>query len=116
MPISTARFLIFSAIAKRSSAFFGIPFLSRVRPTTQAPYFFTRGRTFSSDSSSPFTELTIGFPLYTLRAASSTAGIVESIWRGVSVIPCKAFIVLIIMAFSSISGRPTLTSSISAPA
>ena len=78
IPYSIARRSIFSAIAKRPSAVFGIPPLSSARPTTAAPYFFTRGSIASRDSSSPFTEFTIGFPLYTLRPASRTSGIVES--------------------------------------
>ena len=78
MPIASAASRIFFAIANLSSAFLGIPFLSRVSPTTEAPYFFTSGRTFLRYSYSPFTELTIGLPLYTRSAASSTSGIVES--------------------------------------
>ena len=61
--IAIALFSIFSAIANLPSAVFGIPPLSRVRPTTDAPYFLTRGSIASSDSSSPFTELTMGLPL-----------------------------------------------------
>ena len=71
-------------MATLSSAFLGIPSLSRARPITAAPYFFTIGRMLLRESSSPLTELTIGLPLYTLNAASRTSGIVESSWRGTS--------------------------------
>ena len=87
IPISSQRFIIFSAMATRCSALGGMPSLSSVRPTTAAPYFFTSGRTFLRLSSSPFTEFTIGLPLYTRSAASSTSGIVLSIWRGTLVTP-----------------------------
>ena len=115
IPISKALFIIFFAISNLFSAFGGIPSLSSVRPTTAAPYFLTIGNTFFSDSSSPFTEFTIALPLYTLKAASRTSGIVESNCNGRFVTPCNAFTVLIIISFSSIPGRPTFTSRISAP-
>ena len=70
----------------------------------------------SSTSSSPFTELMMAFPQYTRRALSSTSGRVESSWRGASVTPWRALTTFTIMAASSISGRPTFTSRISAPA
>lgn len=56
-----------------------------------------------------------GLPLYTRSAASSTSGIVESICSGTSTTACNDFIVSIIISRSSIPGRPTLTSRISAP-
>ena len=116
IPYSIALLSILSAIAKRPSAVFGIPPLSSVRPTTAAPYFLTRGSIASSDSGSPFTEFTTGLPLYTLRPASRTSGLVESSCKGVSQTPCIALTAVIIISFSSIPGRPTLTSRISAPA
>ena len=116
IPIDTALSMIFLAILNLPSAVLGIPPLSRVKPTTQAPYFLTNGSILFRLSSSPFTEFTIGLPLYTLKALSKTSGIVLSNCRGTSVILCRAFTVSTIIDFSSISGSPTFTSKISAPA
>ena len=116
IPIATALSIIFLAMATLSCAFLGIPFLSSARPITAAPYFFTIGRMLLRDSSSPFTELTIGLPLYILNAESSTSGIVESSCKGTSTTDCRDLTVSIIICLSSIPGSPTLTSSISAPA
>ena len=63
IPIAVALLTMRSAIAKRSSAFAGMPFSSKVNPTTAVPYFFTKGRILARLASSPFTELTIGLPL-----------------------------------------------------
>ncbi len=79
MPYSKALLTIFSAIFNLSSAFLGIPLSSKVSPTTAAPYFFINGNKLSNTLSSPFTELTIAFPLYTLNAFSITLGLLESI-------------------------------------
>ncbi len=79
MPIDNARLSMELAISTRFSQVVGIPSSSKVRPTTDAPYFFTSGRIVIRDSSLPFTELTIGLPLYIRSAASSTAGSLESI-------------------------------------
>ena len=63
MPIASALSTILFAISNLPSAVFGIPFSSSVRPTTQAPYFLTSGKTVLRLFSSPFTEFTIGLPL-----------------------------------------------------
>ena len=78
------------AMSIRAWTVLGMPPSSRVRPTTAAPYFFTRGRMASKTASSPFTELTMALPQYTRRAPSSTLGSVESSWRGASVTPWRA--------------------------
>ena len=62
MPQDSARSKMRRAMSTRAWAVLGMPFLSRVRPTTAAPYFFTRGRMASRTSSSPFTELTMALP------------------------------------------------------
>ena len=115
IPMSSALSRIFFAMATRSGAVLGIPFSSSARPTTQAPYFLTSGRTLLREFSSPFTELTIGLPQYILSPASKTSGIVLSICRGTSHTDWIALMASTIMLLSSISGSPTLTSSISAP-
>jgi hypothetical protein len=66
------------------------PVSSLEMPTTAAPYFFTRGSTDSSRSSSPVTELTSGLPLYTASPAANAATIDESIDSGTSVIDCTS--------------------------
>ena len=53
---------IFRAMSIRAWTVLGMPFPSSVRPTTAAPYFFTRGRMASRMASSPFTELTMALP------------------------------------------------------
>ena len=116
MPAASAAATIFCASANRCSASAGIPFSSSVRPTTAAPYFLQMGRRRSSTACSPFTELTIGLPLYTRSPASRTSARVESSCRGRSHTLCTAFTARIIISCSSISGRPTFTSRISAPA
>ena len=116
IPSAVARSRIRLAMANRSAAFLGMPFSSSVSPTTAAPYFLTSGRIFCREASSPLTELTMGLPLYTRRAASMTAGMVESSCNGVPPIDCNALTVRIIMPFSSMPGMPTFTSSRSAPA
>jgi hypothetical protein len=63
MPWSAARSTIFLAILKRSCGSLLIPVSSLAMPMTAAPYFFTRGRSRSSTSSSPVTEFTSAFPL-----------------------------------------------------
>ena len=63
IPYSRALLSIFLAIFTLSSAVSGIPLLSKVSPTTAAPYFFTKGSILSNTSSSPLTEFKIGFPL-----------------------------------------------------
>ena len=108
--------MIFSAIAKRSSALGGIPFSSSVRQTTAAPYLAMSGRIRLIEASSPLTELTRGLPFTARRAASRTSGFVESIWRGTSVTDWIALIVFTIIYCSSMPGAPTLTSRMSAPA
>ena len=114
--MATALSIIFFAMATLSSAFLGIPSLSSARPITAAPYFLTIGRMLLSESSSPLTEFTIGFPLYILKAESRTSGIVESSCKGTSTTDCNDLTVSIIICLSSIPGSPTFTSSISAPA
>ena len=79
MPYSRHFVRIRSAIANLSYAVSGIPFSSKVRPTTAAPYFLTDGKILSMTASSPLTELTIALPLYTLSAASMASGLPESI-------------------------------------
>ena len=63
MPTASALSTIRFAISNLPSAVFGIPFSSSASPTTDAPYFLTRGRTVARLCSSPFTEFRIGFPL-----------------------------------------------------
>ena len=116
MPYSAARCAIRSVISARASALSGIPDLSIVSAITVPPYFFTSGNTAFMLSSSPFTELISAFPLYILIARSSTAGLDESSWSGVSVTACSADTAFFIVSASSISGRPTFTSRICAPA
>ena len=70
--------IILSAISTRFSVVSGIPSSSRVKPTTDAPYFATIGKISVKDFSSPFTEFTIALPLYALSPASRTSGFVES--------------------------------------
>ena len=63
MPYFSAVFTIFSAILKRSSAEEGMPFSSRVRPTTHAPYFRAILNIVSIISAFPLTEFITAFPL-----------------------------------------------------
>ena len=70
IPHSAARAIIFSATANLPAAVAGMPSSSNARPTTTAPYFFTSGSTFASDSSLPLTEFNSGLPLYKRRARS----------------------------------------------
>ena len=63
IPYISALSTIFLAISNLPSAVLGIPFSSKVNPTTQAPYFLTKGKTDCRDFSFPFTELTIVLPL-----------------------------------------------------
>ena len=63
IPYCSVLSTIFFAILNLPSAVLGIPFSSKVNPTTQAPYFFTIGNIVSNDFSLPFTEFTIVLPL-----------------------------------------------------
>ena len=90
MPWSAARSTIFFATAKRTSGSSEMPVSSLEMATTAAPYFFTSGSTDSRRSSSPVTELTSAFPLYTASPAASAATIDESIDSGTSVIDCTS--------------------------
>ena len=63
IPYISALSTIFLAISNLPSAVLGIPFSSRVNPTTQDPYFLTKGKIDCRDFSFPFTELTIVLPL-----------------------------------------------------
>ena len=63
IPWSAARSTIRLATANRTSGSSEIPVSSFEIATTAAPYFFTSGRTRSSRSSSPVTELTSALPL-----------------------------------------------------
>ena len=116
IPRARARFRIFRAMATRFSAVSGMPFSSRVSPTTAAPYFFTRGSTVERLSSFPFTEFTAAFPWYTRRAASSASGLVVSSCSGRSTALWMACTTRGSMLTSSTPGYPTFTSSRSAPA
>ena len=62
MPWSAARSTIRFATANRTSGSSLMPVSSLLMATTAAPYFLTSGRTRSSRSSSPVTELTSGLP------------------------------------------------------
>ena len=62
MPRASARSRMRRATSIRASALLGMPPWSRVRPTTAAPYFFTRGRMADRLSASPLTELTMALP------------------------------------------------------
>ena len=112
MPYSDALAMIFSAIFALSGALSGMPFSSIVKAISPPPYFCTIGKTFFMLSSVPFTEFTNGFPLYILIACSSVSNLVESICKGKSVTACMPDIHFFIMSVSSISGKPTFTSSI----
>ena len=72
MPYSAALFTILCAILNLPSAVSGIPSSSIVRATTTPPYFLTRGKTAFMLLALPFTEFTIGLPLY-IRIAFSRA-------------------------------------------
>ena len=63
IPWSAARSTIFLATAKRTSGSSEMPVSSLEMATTAAPVRATSGRTLSSTSSSPVTELTNGLPL-----------------------------------------------------
>ena len=63
IPYSSALSTIFFATLNLPSAVLGIPSSSKVRPTTQAPYFLTRGNIVSKDFSLPLTEFTMVLPL-----------------------------------------------------
>ena len=78
-------------MATRPSAVWGMPFSSRARPTTAAPYFFTMGSSRSSTAGSPLTEFTAALPLYTRKPASKAAGLVESSCKGMSRALCSFF-------------------------
>ncbi|NMC56053.1 MAG: hypothetical protein GYA50_02375 [Eubacteriaceae bacterium] len=74
MPYFSADAIIFLAISNLAFEVVGMPFSSRVRPTTAAPYFFIIGSMVLRQCASPVTEFTMAFPLYTRRAASITSG------------------------------------------
>ena len=104
------------AMATRPSAVWGMPFWSRVSPTTAAPYFFTMGRMRARDSGSPLTEFTAALPLYTRRPASNASGLEESNCRGRDTTLWSFFTTRGSMDASSTPGKPTFTSRMSAPA
>ena len=89
MPYSAAPRDSLGNLQARFGAFWNSD-LSIVSAMTVPPYFFTSGNTEFMLSSSPFTELISAFPLYILIARSSTAGLDESSWSGVSVTACSA--------------------------
>ena len=116
MPRSSAAARMRLAMSTRPWAVWGMPPLSRVSPTTDAPYFFTMGRIRASTAGSPFTELTAALPLYTRSPASSASGLEESSWRGRETADCSFLTTLGSMETSSTPGKPTFTSRMSAPA
>ena len=116
IPYAAAVSTIWRATANRPSAVAGMPFSSSVSATTTPPYFRTRGNTASIDAFLPFTELTKGLPLYIRIAASKVPLSAVSICNGRSSMACSSLTVWVIQAVSSISGNPTLTSRICAPA
>ena len=88
-----------------------MPVSSLEMATTAALWRATRGRTRSSTSSSPVTELMRGLPSYTEMPASSASTIEESMDRGTSVTLCTSLTACASRAGSSASGIPALTSS-----
>src|SRR5699024_11955932 len=74
----SAMFISISAILNLSAPVLGIPFSSNVRPITEAPYFLTIGNIVSNIFSSPFTELTMAFPLYTLNRSEEHTSELQS--------------------------------------
>ena len=116
MPSSSARRMIFWAMATRPSTVSGIPSSSSARHTRPPPYFFTRGRMAFRLSSLPLTELMRGLPLYRRRARSMASGLEVSSWRGKPVTSWMASMVAVSTAGSSRPGRPTFTSRMWAPA
>ena len=116
MPWASAAFKIRSARSNRCCAVSGRPFSSMASPTTAAPYFFTMGRMASKISALPLTELTMARPQQARRPASMTSGLVESICRGRETTDWMALTTSVIITTSSMPGRPTFTSKMSAPA
>ena len=116
MPYSAQAWMISPAMRTRSAAVRGMPRSSVVSPTTAAPYFLTMGRMVRSTAGSPFTELTIALPQHRRSAASTASGLPQSICKGRSHTACTSRTKRTSAAFSSISGRPALTSRMSAPA
>ena len=116
IPADSAAFSMRRAMSTRPSTVSGMPFSSRHRPSTAAPYFLAMGSTWSSTSALPFTELTMALPQYCRRPLSRAAGSEESICRGRSRAPCRPSTTCAMTAGSSIWGWPTFTSRMSAPA
>ena len=116
MPHFSASARMRLAVSSRSRAVAGIPESSSVRATTRPPYFFARGKTASMTFCFPLTELIMALPLYRRRAASMAAVSVVSICRGRSRTACSSQTALHSSSVSLISGRPTFTSRIWAPA
>ena len=88
-----------------------MPLSSRVRATTTPPYFLARGNTAAMLSSFPLTEFSMALPLYRRRALSMAMGSEVSICSGRSTTAWRRHTVSSSTAGSSISGRPTFTSS-----
>ena len=116
IPTASAASRIRFAMATRSCHVCGIPFSSIQRPTTAAPYFLQIGRMARRVSALPLTELTMALPLTARSPASIAAGSEESICSGRSTTACSALTTLVIISGSLMPGRPTFTSSRSAPA
>ena len=116
MPYFAASSMILRAMRTRPSAVSGMPSSSSVSATTAPPYFLTSGNTASITARLPETELTKGLPLYRRMAASIAGMCAVSICSGTSVTDCTAYTASRSIAASSMPGRPTLTSSRSAPA
>jgi len=93
IPKSAARSTILFATAKRTSGSSEIPVSSFEIATTGTLYFFTRGRTVSSRSSSPVTELTSGRPSAVASPASRAPGTELSMHKGTSTSPCTSSII-----------------------
>jgi len=83
-PYSWACRYIFLATCNRPTACSGIPFSSKHKPKTAAPYFLASGKTTSKCLSSPVVELISGRPTKFFNPSSTASGLVESIDKGIS--------------------------------
>lgn len=116
IPYSAAVSIISFAASTRPCAVSGIPSSVIVSPITTPPYFLTRGNMASIEERLAVTEFTRGLPLYIRIAAAMVSGSDVSICSGKGEMDCNSVTTSHITERSSISGRPTFTSRICAPA
>ena len=88
IPKSEARSTIFFATANLTSGSSEMPVSSLEIATTGTLYFFTKGKTKSSRSSSPVTEFNNGRPSAAAKPFSSAPGTELSMHKGVSTTAC----------------------------